>query len=335
LIFLLGLIALFPQETELFEEDITFSKTFIAPEVFYELSNNPLDINSTRYEDFLLIPYLTPVVVKAIVEYRKTNGRFRNVNDLLQIDVIDQTLYDKICPFLTINKTESVKKRVELRTRTKSDSLAKSIEPKDWVFSNRIKTTLGNFGLVALTDKDALESNLFDFYGVSVFYAHDQNRLILGNYLLTFGQGLVFSQPYYNFLTGKSIRGLEPKELNPLTSPLENNSLFGITYGRILGNFSVIGYLSANSLDAKIDSLGLIEKVVYDGKHIDSASLALKDKLQENLLGARVEYSKLALKFGISGYRNYYNHAFTPRDSSNSFFGNQLTLLGIYCSGVR
>lgn len=333
MIIIFSLFTIFSQETELFEDDLTFPKVYIAPEIFYDLLNNPLDINSADYEDFLQVPYISPVLAKAIIDYRKTNGDFNKVDDILLVKGIDEELLARIRPFLTI-KTKPINKIAEIRIRTVSDSFALNRALKDWSINNRIKANYGKFDLVLLNDKDFFETNLLDFYGLSLSYSDQREQLIIGNYLLGFGNGLLFTKPFYNYLAAKSFGGFEPKELSSLTSPLENNSLFGIADKQILGEFSISGYLSSYYLDAEIDSNGIVKKIDYTGKHTDSTSIANKDKLREDLIGARFSRKIATWGIGVSCYHTRYNQPFAPEDSTNSFYGNQLTLLGIDGSGI-
>lgn len=333
MIILFSLIAILSQESELLEEDITFSKVYIAPEIFYDWLNNPLDINSTDYEDFLQLPYLTPVLAKAITDYRKTQGDFSKLDDVLSVKGFDEELLVKIRPFLTV-KRKPINKRAEIKIRAVNDSFDLSHELKYWSINNRIKANYGKLGLVLLTDKDALETNLLDFYGASLSYSDRNEQIVAGNYLLGFGNGLFFSRPFYNYLAAKSFGGFETKELSPLTSSLENTALFGLAYKQFLGEFSISGYLSSNHLDAEIDSNGIAKKINYQGKHTDSASIANKDKLREDLIGARFSRKISTWQIGVNCYHTRYSHPFAPEDSTDSFYGNQLTLLGINSAGI-
>jgi hypothetical protein len=295
-----------------------------------DLLNNPLDINTADYEDFLSLPYLSPVLARAIIDYRKTKGDFNRLDDFLSVPGIDECLLAKIRPFLAI-KRKPISKSAELKIRAVNDSF--DLNP-NWSLYNRIKLKYGKIGLVLLTDKDALESNPLDFYGASLSYSASKEQLIIGNYLVSFGAGLLFTKPFYDYLAVKSFGSFETKEISPMTSPLENNSLLGLAYARAIQDFSFSGFLSSNRLDAEIDSNGIIQKINYDGKHVDSTTIANKDKLSEDLIGLRIGYKKQSWKFSIGGYHNRYNHNFSPEDSTHSFFGNQLTVLGIDGAGI-
>ena len=324
----LSLILSLTPEAEFFETDIVLSKIYIAPEIFDNLLKNPLAINSADYDDLSLIPYLTPKIVKAILNYRQEHGKFKNLNELLSIEGIDQELLDKVRQFLTINPNP-VKPKMEMKFRVMNDSLANNYDFKDWALFNRLKIDYGNWGLVLITDKDAQELSLFDFIGTSIAYADKRQQLIIGNYLLDFGKGLILAKPFYQLRPAKALADFKTKEIMPLTSPVENNSLFGFACQKTFGNLRLIGFFSTNWLDAEIDTNGIVKRLIYDGKHIDSATKASQDRLREDLFGARWEYRILGLRLGSTCYHNHYSYRFVPSDSTNSFFGNQITLYGI------
>ena len=333
MIIIFSLLAILPQEAEFFEEDFTYPKVYISPEIFYDLLNNPLDINSIDYEDLLQVPFITPIIAKSITDRRKTKGDFNKIDDLLLVKGLDEELLDRIRPFLIV-KRKQINKSTEIRIRAVSVSFVFNNEFKDWSINNRIKANYGNFGLILLGDKDVLETNLFDFYGVSLSYSEQREQLIIGNFSLGFGSGLMFSKPFYNYLSAKTFGGFETKELSTLTSPLENTALFGLAYKHTASDLSISGYLSSYRFDAEIDSNGIVKKIDHTGKHIDSTSIANKDKLREDLIGARFSRRMSNWSIGVSSYHNRYNHFFVPEDSTNSFYGNQLTLLGLDGSGI-
>ncbi|MDH5185828.1 MAG: helix-hairpin-helix domain-containing protein, partial [candidate division WOR-3 bacterium] len=100
MIIIISLISLLPHEIELFEEDFSYTKIFFAPEVLFDFLNNPLDINLASYDDFSQLPFITAVLAKAIVEYRKKNGDFKNTDELLSVDGMDRKLLNENRQFL-------------------------------------------------------------------------------------------------------------------------------------------------------------------------------------------------------------------------------------------
>jgi len=61
-----------------------------------------LNINKATEKALIHHPYIHKVLAKAIVNYRKTNGHFQQVSDIMKVDGIDKELYQKLSPYLSI-----------------------------------------------------------------------------------------------------------------------------------------------------------------------------------------------------------------------------------------
>ncbi|MEP2671237.1 MAG: helix-hairpin-helix domain-containing protein [Cyclobacteriaceae bacterium] len=61
-----------------------------------------LNINSATESELSNHPYIRSKIAKSIVAYRFQHGSFNEITDLLKIDLIDQTKFDRIRPYLTI-----------------------------------------------------------------------------------------------------------------------------------------------------------------------------------------------------------------------------------------
>jgi competence protein ComEA len=67
------------------------------------LKGKTVNINkATEAEMVKNIPLVTPELAKKIVKYRKDNGDFQSLDELLQIDGINRELIKKIKPFLLL-----------------------------------------------------------------------------------------------------------------------------------------------------------------------------------------------------------------------------------------
>ncbi|MBP9926539.1 MAG: helix-hairpin-helix domain-containing protein [Cyclobacteriaceae bacterium] len=62
-----------------------------------------ISINSASEKELAAHPYITYSLAKAIATYRFQHGRFRTVEDLHKIALVDETFYTKIKPYLTLN----------------------------------------------------------------------------------------------------------------------------------------------------------------------------------------------------------------------------------------
>jgi len=61
-----------------------------------------LNINIATESDLSNHPYIRSKIAKLIVAYRFQHGSFAEIADLLKIDLIDQTTFDRVSPYLTI-----------------------------------------------------------------------------------------------------------------------------------------------------------------------------------------------------------------------------------------
>lgn len=61
-----------------------------------------VDINAATLDQLDSLPGIGPVTAQSIIDYRITNGRFKHVEDLLEVDGIGQATFDKIKDLITV-----------------------------------------------------------------------------------------------------------------------------------------------------------------------------------------------------------------------------------------
>jgi len=67
------------------------------------IQGKTVNINkATEQELVKSVPLITPELAKKIVQYRKDNGNFQTLEELLQVDGFDRTLLRRIKPFLLL-----------------------------------------------------------------------------------------------------------------------------------------------------------------------------------------------------------------------------------------
>jgi DNA uptake protein ComE-like DNA-binding protein len=76
-----------------------------AHQVFADtLKLKKMDLNHTKFKDLLRHPYLEYYLVKSIFNYKDAVGAFRSVDELRQIDMVYDQLFEKIKPYLTVEE---------------------------------------------------------------------------------------------------------------------------------------------------------------------------------------------------------------------------------------
>ena len=67
------------------------------------LKGKTVNINKATEDELVKnIPLVTPALAKKIVKYRKDNGDFQSMDELLQIDGLSRELLKKIKPFILL-----------------------------------------------------------------------------------------------------------------------------------------------------------------------------------------------------------------------------------------
>ncbi len=62
--------------------------------------DSPVDINTATADELLMVPGVGPVTAGRIMEYRAAHGRFRSVEDLLNVKGIGKVKLEKMKPHL-------------------------------------------------------------------------------------------------------------------------------------------------------------------------------------------------------------------------------------------
>jgi competence protein ComEA len=61
-----------------------------------------INVNTAGISDFRKMPYISPGVANALVNYRKVHGNYKSVGDIRGCVLVNADLYRKIAPYLTI-----------------------------------------------------------------------------------------------------------------------------------------------------------------------------------------------------------------------------------------
>lgn len=70
--------------------------------VISEAEDDRVDINHAREKELQQLPGIGESRARAIVEYRDKNGSFGTIEDLLKVDGIKQSVYDKIKDYIVV-----------------------------------------------------------------------------------------------------------------------------------------------------------------------------------------------------------------------------------------
>ena len=152
--------------------------------------------------------------------------------------------------------------------------------------------------------------------------------LALGDYRLSFGQGLILNNDYLGSkswgVDNVTRRTLKPKRHSSTT---EYGFFRGGASQFELGNIKLTAFYSNKLIDANISEAGEITSFKVDGLHRTPLEMSKKGNTREQVVGTNINYRKNRFQTGISGLYHTYSKMYNPtlrdynkfylRDSSN------------------
>ncbi|MHA2100886.1 MAG: ComEA family DNA-binding protein [Candidatus Kariarchaeaceae archaeon] len=310
-------------------------------EIIEQLIINPLELNTSNVEDLMQIPQVDLEVANLIINHRKKYGVFFSVEELHSIPGLGKDLANQIKLFVYIMK-EPVTTEQDLPEVSTMDNffsntkfvlrsrLTNDLQTRNGFVTNRFEGTKPKFynrllfqydnkvQLGALAEKDAgeLALNEFSSYHFAIRDIGFLNRIVLGDYIIEFGQGLALWSPY-GFLKGAdAIFPLKKKDrvLRPYSSATETLFLRGAAASVEFSDIVISGFYSKNKFDANIDTLtGDILSTPESGLHRTESEISKRNVAEESIAGARVDYKIPGLlRTGLLHYQASFSNSFSP-----------------------
>ena len=321
-------------DVELFlERQDEYSDISDLLEMLADLEKNPIELNHATIEQLTLLPWISDVMARNIIQTRKQIGGFQTIEQLALIDGIDAELILILQNFITISSLKSqnafsiaAKARISERLK-KPEGIKKGIYAASphQIYNRYILQYQNNFSLGVILEKDSGERKLDDLrlYFFKYNDNSNQKKIILGNYRLEFGSGLIFGNPYYFSKGGNPIYSLkrQTKELIEYKIVDENASLYGIAGQVSFKSYQIFLFYSTSTLDASLNLNGTVKNFYQSGYHRSASEIEKKDKLAERLIGARMNVtSKSNYSFGLTYYYNWFNRQFLLDSETQNFY---------------
>jgi len=336
-----------------------------------QLLAEPIDINEASAEDLLTIPFIDITTAARIIGYRKKTGRIFSVDELNIINDVPKETLNILKVFLFVDEGYKKEKTALIDTSPAPDRifnvslrsrLIKDIQTRR-AFSeqrysgsnlksyNRVRLNYNNIRIGVLAEKDAGEVSYYDFlsYHLELKDLGVIDRLVFGDYLFEFGQGLVLWGPY-SFSKGADATGpvtRKNRNIVSYTSTDENNFFRGMGARINFGLISLAAFYSSKKIDAATDPVtSEITSLINTGLHRSESELLNKSSVNEKVYGVTVNtnlFDNAALNFlYLSSEFSLPHHADSFRDLSGSRFSffsvsyntsiNNLHISGEYAS---
>ena len=345
-------------------------------EGLYSLYQNPLDLNRAEREDLSVLFFLNERQISELLEHRQKFGRYLSLYELQTLESLKLEEVRRLIPFVTVYEGPGdlrpghVFKRaadhylviradmtLEKPRGFKEEKYAGSRQR--WYTRYRLSRSK-DFSVGFISEKDPGEKNFLDY---TAFHLQLQNKgnlrnLVVGDFLLQMGQGLVFSAGYAAGKGGEPVYTTRRSNLGakPYNSLVENGSFRGlaITYG--LGKLEVTAMASMKRRDASVrDALvrdasvsstsaqstsardGPVSEeeefssLLTAGMHRTEAEIAGSKAVKEQNFGGNVSYKLDHLRLGLSVLHTRFNRYYHKRDLLYNFYefeGKVNTIVG-------
>lgn len=325
------------QEELLLENSLEDTEDSKLLDYLENLKRNPFNLNTVTRQDLETIPFINSITAKNIIEYRDKNNTFKSKRELLNIEGVTDQLYEVIKVYVIAKNSkvdyvedESGKitkenkqgnlqlvKDLEIRYRSRFQqdlqiregylngqypgSKAKIYNQFNFVYDKSKYLLEGNITI----EKDPGETSLTDF---SSGYVELKNykfirNLVVGDYSLTFGQGLGM---WSNLGFSKGSVAVDPVKkrgygINSYSSVNESQFFRGAAADINFKSLDFILFYSNNYFDASMDTtLNEISSFYFDGYHRTISEKNRQNTAREQLFGGRTVFNKDNIKLGLT-----------------------------------
>ncbi|WP_321334030.1 helix-hairpin-helix domain-containing protein [uncultured Bacteroides sp.] len=318
----------------------------------------PVNLNNVTKEQLEQFPFLSDLQIENLLAYLYINGQMQTIYELQLVDGMDKETIQYLLPYVCVKPVEKKeplpslkdilgKGKNELITRFDIPFYSRKGYESSYLgpsvyhslrYGFHYKETI-YWGFTG--EKDAGEPFFalhnqkgYDYYS---FYFLLKNirklkALALGNYKLSFGQGLVIGSDY---MMGKTVStstiGTRSSGIRKHSSTDEYNYLSGAAATVGLGDFALSAFYSHRSLDG-IATDSVITSINKTGLHRTQKEADRSHLFTTQLMGGNISYSKDNLKIGATGIYYFFDRPYEPQIREYSKYnirGNRFYNLGI------
>lgn len=334
-------------------EDLNYEEIY---ENLYSLFQNPLDINKAERADLSALFFLSERQINAILEHRQRFGRFLSLYELQSLESFSVEDIRNLLPFISLQESfgdlrvkSLLKRATEHYLVIRADqTLEEARGFKEGQFAGsrqryytRYRLSRSkDFSVGFISEKDPGEKNFFDY---TAFHLQLQNKgnfknIVVGDYLMQFGQGLIFSAGYVAGKGGEPVYTTRRSNLGvrPYNSLIENGSFRGAATTYKAGRLEVTGMVSYKRKDASVSEPTetadeYFSSLLTAGLHRTETEIKNRNALLEQNVGGNILYKIDHIQLGFSVLNTRFDKDFVKRDLPYNYYdftGRTNTILG-------
>lgn len=302
-----------------------------------DLSANPVNINTATVEMLLAVPGVNLKTARAITEYRREVKPFEQVDELIAVRGIGRVTLEKMRPYVTagsglelgkalytnrrywthdgrlevFSRYRQVLERQEGYRRPASDG---GYLGSPATYYQRFRYRSDHLSVNLSQEKDPGETLAgpagFDYnsWHLALFHNGKLRSLAVGDYSLSFGQGLLLWDGGA-FGKGREVIGAVNRNgrgIAPYASAQETNALKGVaaTYG---GKLQLSGFYSFRNQTASVVNGDTLRLPQADGLSRTENERDRRNNLKQELYGGHLQMEFPFGIVGLTGYRTVFN----------------------------
>ena len=299
---------------------LTEDEAHEAAALYDELRRAPLDINSVREEELRRLPMLSDYQIYQFVRYRTDHQAFHELSELKLVPSWSLSLIALLRPVMvcrpiaeerpllgnTLEATHEARIFYGKRSSTDFTSKKPLLGSEDALRLSYSYATPHSLSLFIAGEKDYGEPwrrgahRGLDAYSLHAQLEHRALILVLGDYRVARGSGLILSQGAFplNFLS------LTPRQgtgVRPVRSMTESDFSRGVAGMLSLGNYRLGLFASHRRIDARRSDEGFLTALSETGLHTTEVAWAARRQALTRLYGGWVEYRVPDLELSLQG----------------------------------
>jgi len=328
------------------ESDVSFLMERLS-----EIEERPAAINSGDEEEIARLFFLTEFQVKVLADYVTRKGDVVSLYELALLPAFDRETVLLMAPYITLEPSDrknvlpSGRTTIVMTATTRFGSEENTASGVRSLVKVRHDGPVLSYGVTA--ENDPGEPFTFngaagtDFLSGHLMYRGRGiiDRIIIGDYSLRFGEGLMFNSSSWqgswlsspSFMTGRSA-------LTQYTSTEENNFFRGV--GCVLGSITrgVVLFASSNFIDARLlfddDSNAVaVTNLVKGGVHDSPSALEARNSLTETMSGLHLTWGTDKFRAGATSSVTWFSFPFQTDtmkpENITAFSGNRLVNMAV------
>ena len=276
---------------------------------------HPLDLNAATAEELADLPFLDDFAIRNLLLHRSRHSGFRSVYELKEVQGMPVSLLPLLEPFITVGPSpyRSAYSRPARQALLLGSSFVPVQDAPAPALLLRYEGEKGEWAWHLAMEKDKGEAWLplrrggFDFLTGSLSWSADSAQLVVGDYRVTTGQGLLLGQSLSYFSSieygGTASAGLF--RLRPHRSFRETGYLRGLAGRMAFGGFSLLAFAGYEPVDARTEG-SRIRTLYATGLHREEDELLYRHTARRETAGGYLSFDPgTALHLGLTalGFR--------------------------------